>query len=113
MNADHRYTGQGQGGVYAGTSQNTALNEISHYDPNAQDLRVVLTKEVKLKKVLDLTDSQVRGKLNVTLEDITNGSDYSKTQAIGKWAKEHGYDGILAPSARDSEGSNIVILKNE
>ena len=83
INADHRYTRQGQGGVYAGTSQETALNEITHYDPNAQDVRVAITKEVKLDNVLDLTDSQVRKKLNVTLDDITNGIDYSKTQKIG------------------------------
>ncbi|WP_317918917.1 RES family NAD+ phosphorylase [Vibrio sp. MACH09] len=113
INADHRYTSQGQGGVYAGTSQKTALDEISHYDPNAQDLRVALTKEVNLENVLDLTDIKVRNQLYVSLEDITKSGDYSKTQEIGKWAKQNGYDGILAPSARNPEGSNLVIIKNE
>ena len=40
------------------------------------------------------------------------GDSYDKTHQIGKWAKESGYDGILAPSARDDIGTNLVILKN-
>ncbi|WP_442958639.1 hypothetical protein [Photobacterium sp. Hal280] len=32
---------------------------------------------------------------------------------MGWWVREHGYDGILAPSVRNPQGSNLVILKNE
>ncbi|MDE1465697.1 DUF637 domain-containing protein [Spartinivicinus poritis] len=110
IDSEHRYTDAGSGGVYAGTTQNTAKKEIEHY--NALQGRVAVKKEVSLKNVLDLTDPKVRKKLNITLSDIS-GDSYQKTHQIGKWAKEKGYDGILAPSARDPKGSNIVILKND
>ncbi len=45
------------------------------------------------------------------MKDLTLNEDYSKTHKIGEWAKRNGYDGILAPSARDKKGSNIVVLK--
>jgi len=108
--SDHRYTGSGEGGVYAGTTRQTALKEIDYYG----DLegRVPVSREVKLNNVLDLTDPKIRKQLRVNLEDIA-GDSYSKTSQIGRWAKEKGYDGILAPSARDKGGSNIVQLNND
>ncbi|WP_353939690.1 RES family NAD+ phosphorylase [Pantoea ananatis] len=33
---------------------------------------------------------------------------YEVTHQIGKWAKSQGYDGILAPSARNSTGTNLI-----
>ena len=49
----------------------------------------------------------------ISVDDITSTKPdvmYAKTQKIGEWAKENGYDGILAPSARDNGGSNIIML---
>jgi RES domain len=45
----------------------------------------------------------------VTLESIT-GDSYRLTHKIGDLARSAGYDGILAPSARNSNGSNLVIF---
>ena len=49
--------------------------------------------------------------MNITKDDITMKRNYSITHKIGMWAKDKGYDGILAPSARDKSGFNLVILK--
>ena len=55
--------------------------------------------------MLDLTDASVRKQLGVRKADLVKSRDYSKTQAIGDWEKANGYDGILAPSARNGTGS--------
>lgn len=110
VNANHRYTASGQGGTYGGTSEETALKEIQYYGADAG--RVSVQKDVKLNNTLDLTNPNVREQLGVSYKDIIS-DDYTKTQQIGAWAKENGFDSILAPSARNINGSNIVILKND
>ncbi len=60
-----------------------------------------------MNNVLDLTDSNVRNQLGVDLKDLT-GESYKTTQQLGDWAIENGYDGILAPSARNATGSNLI-----
>ena len=108
VNSNHRYTKEGVGGVYGGTSAETAFKEITHYlvDMNR---RVLVTKDFELNNVLDLTDSKVRSQLGVSFDDIT-GDSYDFTHKIGDFAIENGYDGILAPSARNMGGSNIIIF---
>ena len=88
-------------------SDATALAEVSHY--GVASGRIVVKKRVDLKNVLDLTDPAVRKKVGVSLEDIT-GNSYAKTHAVGDWARANGFDGILAPSARNIGGSNLVIF---
>ena len=105
--ASHRYSGPGKGGVYGSMSDATALAEVSHY--GVASGRIVVKKRVDLKNVLDLTDPAVRKKVGVSLEDIT-GNSYAKTHAVGDWARANGFDGILAPSARNIGGSNLVIF---
>ena len=115
VDADHRYTGEGQGGVYAGTTQETALKEVTQGNRPLRN-KIPIQKKVRLNNVLDLTDPKVRKQIGVTKKDITSTdlkTKYIKTHKIGEWAKKHGYDGILAPSARNLGGSNIVILKGE
>ncbi|MCY1056207.1 SpvB/TcaC N-terminal domain-containing protein [Nannocystis sp. SCPEA4] len=104
--ANHRYTRPGVGGVYGATTPETALAEISHY--NAQEGRILVSKEVTANNVLDLTSAEVRRELGVTLESIT-ANGYETTQAIGEWAQSQGYSGILAPSAR-GQGSNLILF---
>jgi uncharacterized protein RhaS with RHS repeats len=106
IKASHRYTDEGLGGVYGANSRKTALSEVTHWDVDLSN-RVLISKNVQLNNVLDLTRSGVRDKLGVSLSDIT-GNDYIITHQIGSWAKEQGYDGILAPSARNSTGSNLI-----
>ncbi len=106
IQSNHRYTKKGVGGVYGANSRKTALAEVNHYniDLNKRDL---VSKKVQLNNVLDLTDSNVRNQLGVDLKDLT-GESYKTTQQLGDWAIENGYDGILAPSARNATGSNLI-----
>ncbi|MFS2223464.1 RHS repeat-associated core domain-containing protein [Pantoea sp. B65] len=106
IKASHRYTDEGLGGVYGANSSKTALSEVTHWNVDLSS-RVLISKKVQLNNVLDLTNSGVRDKLGVSLKDIT-GNSYDVTHQIGSWAKAQGYDGILAPSARNSTGSNLI-----
>ncbi|WP_423393810.1 RES domain-containing protein [Burkholderia sp. LMG 21824] len=40
-------------------------------------------------------------------EDIPRNS-YEYTHKLGDWAGQNGYDGILAPSARNPDGANLI-----
>ena len=73
------------------------------------------SKEVKLEKVLDLTDPEVRKMLNVDYNDIVDKYEYDLTHQLGDLAKKHGFDGIKAPSAANAEngGVNLIILKRD
>lgn len=105
--ANHRYTGPGQGAVYAGTSAETASAEIAHY--GASQGREIVSKQARVTNVLDLTNAEVRRSLGVTLEQIT-GEGYAVTQRIGELARQHGFSGLLVPSARNSGGTNLVVF---
>ncbi|MBC3299699.1 RHS domain-containing protein [Pseudomonas sp. SWRI18] len=106
VDSRHRYTAKGLGGVYGANSRKTALGEVSHWGVDLST-RVLVSKKVQLNNVLDLTRADVRKQLGVSLKSIT-GNKYTETHQIGKWAKTNGYDGILAPSARNPTGSNLI-----
>lgn len=66
--------------------------------------------------MLDLTYPKVRKHLGVTLDQliIPNGSTkYVETQRIGKIAIDSGYNGILALSARNDGGINIILFNTK
>jgi RES domain-containing protein len=93
--------------VYGATSPETAFAEVDHYGQTAG--RVSVSQDVTLDNVLDLTDPEVRQQLNVSFEQIT-GDSYLYTHQLGDFARSNGYGGILAPSARQAGGSNLVIF---
>jgi len=105
--SDHRYSGEGIGSVYGATSPETAFAEVDYYGQTAG--RVSVSQDVSLDNVLDLTDPAVRQQLNVSLEQIT-GDSYLYTQQLGNFGRSNGYSGILAPSARQVGGSNLVMF---
>jgi RES domain-containing protein len=106
--SNHRYTGPGQTGVYAATDEATVAAELANYKMFDLKLqRETLIKDVRLTNLLDLTDAGVRKRLGVSLADIT-GDGYDVTQSIGVWAQARGFNGIIAPSARQNGGVNIV-----
>jgi RES domain-containing protein len=109
IRANHRYSEPGKGAVYGGTSPETAKAEIDHY--NAASGRVLMSKQVKIDRVLDLTSPVVRQKLGISLDSIA-GNDYNLTHNIGNWARQNGYQGILAPSARSGVGSNLIVFED-
>jgi filamentous hemagglutinin len=105
-----RYSESGIGALYSGTTAPTAAAEVSSYGPLSG--RVLVTNSVVMNNVLDLTNPAARQALGVSLSDITQaehgGSAYSATQRISAWARDQGYQGILAPSAQSSSGGNLV-----
>ncbi|MFN7206470.1 MAG: RES family NAD+ phosphorylase, partial [Burkholderiales bacterium] len=105
--SDHRYSGSRYGATYGATSQATAIAEVNYYGVSAG--RVVVNKQVSVSNVLDLTNLDTLRQLNISYSQIT-GNSYSITQQIGNWARQNGYDGILAPSARQNGGTNLVIF---
>jgi filamentous hemagglutinin len=108
--SDHRYSSPGVGAVYAGTSSKTAAAEVASY--GALDGRVLVTQDVTINNVLDLTNPAARKALGVTADDLTNvshgGDAYAVTQRLSAWARDQGYQAILAPSAQNSTGVNLI-----
>ncbi|NIE58189.1 MULTISPECIES: RES family NAD+ phosphorylase [unclassified Burkholderia] len=100
--------------VYAGTSQQTAYAEVASYVP--LNGKVLVTKDFVVNNVLDLTDPTARQALGVTLDQITQsshgGAAYDATQAISNWARDQGYQAILAPSAQNRSGVNLISFKS-
>lgn len=115
VNASHRYSGPGQGAVYGGTTKATARAEVQHYDDSFgydTDKRKYKYKDIKIENVLDLTDPKVREKLGVTVDDlvVTGPGQYDVTHEIGRLAEEAGFNAVLAPSARNSGGDNLIVF---
>lgn len=107
---NHRYTEPGFGGQYFGTDESVVNAECAHYgtDTGATG-RTTYEYDVTLDNMLDLADPNVRHNLGVSYESIT-GNDYSYTHMIGRFAQSNGYDGIIAPSARQPGGVNVVVF---
>lgn len=58
---------------------------------------------------IDVSNPTTRSKLGVSLDDLI-GDDYTVTHAIGRYAYDNGYTGIIAPSARADGGVNIILF---
>lgn len=78
--------------------------------------RVFVAIEMKLKRVVDLRESNVRQRLHVSNDTMTS-IDWRKevkaghlpvTQAIGQAAFEAGVEGLIVPSAAQSDGFNVL-----
>ncbi len=114
VDLNHRYSPKGVGAVYTSTSQQTAYNEVASYAP--LNGKVLVTKNFVINNVLDLTDPAARQALGVTLDQITQpshgGTSYDATQAISNWARQQGYQAILAPSAQNPGGVNLVSFQS-
>ncbi len=105
--------------VYTACSLDLALWEYTHTARSrgfdvAQLLPVMLLSlEVKLTRVLDLTDAATRRALKINLPTVRMGSweiseGESATQQIGRLASEAGFEAILAPSAGKRNNLNVL-----
>ncbi|MEK6369219.1 MAG: hemagglutinin repeat-containing protein, partial [Burkholderia gladioli] len=114
VDLNHRYSPSGVGAVYTSTSPQTAYSEVASYAP--LNGKVLVTKNFVINNVLDLTDPAARQALGVTLDQITQsshgGTSYDATQAISTWARQQGYQAILAPSAQNPGGVNLVSFQS-
>ncbi len=66
---------------------------------------------IRLSRVLDLTNADVRAVLDVAETDLT-GIDPAVPQAIGEAAHHLGYEAILAPSAAGAGHALAIFLDN-
>ncbi len=73
--------------------------------------RKLATVRVRLSRVLDLTNADVREALDLTEADLT-GDDLAVPQAIGETAHHLGYEAILAPSAAGTGHALAILLDN-
>jgi RES domain-containing protein len=80
---------------------------------------VLAGAKVTLQTMLDLTDRDIRRRLEFSLKElvvedwfaIQEQGQESWTQAIGRGAHQAGFEGLLAPSARDRPGGvNMVLI---
>jgi len=117
VNNNFRYSEPGVGSIYAGTAVQTSAAEVRSYPQGIFQPKTLVAGDVRLDGVLDLTDPAALKALGVTRADITqtnhgvNGA-YTQTQRIAEWAREQGYNGILAPSAQSRTGTNLITFDN-
>jgi RES domain-containing protein len=109
-------------GAYASTKPEVALAEtLAHYryygfqDEDAMP-RMTVALQFKLRKVLNLTNSNVQRKLNLNLPEIM-AEDWrriqdmkkeSQSQSLGRAVATAGFEGMLVPSAAVPSGINLV-----
>ena len=105
IQSSHRYSGSGKGALYSSLDAWTAFKEVK------SDLgRWFTVKGAKVKGILDLTDPKTRQNLGISLRDITKKGKYDITQGLGDLIRNRGYKGILAPSAQNPGGVNLVLF---
>lgn len=80
--------------------------------------RVMVGAKLKLRRLLDLTDTKVRRKLGFRLDELTEGNGHaiqsggeeSRTQAIGRGCRSAGFEGLIVPSVRNRLGKNVAVF---
>jgi RES domain-containing protein len=99
-----RYHRAGGPGVwYASSTENGAWAELfRHHEPGGvsplEVIRRIGRVRTKRLRVLDLMDPGVRRTLGVSEQDLI-GDDLMRCHEIAQYARNAGYDAILAPSA--------------
>ena len=119
MEVSKRYPGRfnplGHGAVYVALERATAVAELKR---RAEKLgrqlksfapRALLTLDVALRHVLDLTHATVRAEWDITLDDLRTEFDYVRCHEVAEVARRDGYEAIRFPSAT-GEGVNLAVL---
>lgn len=108
-----RYHPLGETGIlYVSLTEETAIKEIERYaSRNMLQERLIAAKiNVRLHKILDLTQTSNLLRLGLSKEDLIS-FDYSVTQALSIAARQAGFQGLIVPSAA-SKGDNLIIFEN-
>ncbi len=110
-----RFNPPGEFGVlYVALDRHTARAELQR---QAQRLgvplssmapRLMLHLEVRLSRVLDLTDARVREAWGLSPDDLAS-NDYARCQQTARAARKHGFEAIRYPSAT-GDGENLAIF---
>lgn len=110
--ASHRYSGIGEGALYFSTSERIVAAELG----GTLGGRTVSSFDATIHNLLDLSNPKTRLQLGVSLDDLVRhgGSEawrYQVTQPLGTWAREQGYNGLIAPSAQADGGLNVILFR--
>ena len=89
------------GALYCGLNEAVCWAEIEkkHEGPIRRERFKLIPLHVRLTKVLDLTDLELLGRLQVAPEALTDPTDHSFTRRIAHETREAGFEGILASSS--------------
>lgn len=116
-----RYNVTGCAALYLASSPTLAVTEHLHlneiFEIRQFPPRLLVSVKVRLSGVLDLTDSDVLGRIEVApgalLESYSHDPDRpSITQLIAIRARKAGIEAILAPSALVSDQTNLVVFRD-
>lgn len=123
-----RWNSRGMRAVYSSLEPATAAKEsyqnFADYGFSRRSIqpRVFIGADVSLQCVLDLSNRRVLHRLGFTTRDlitedwkaIQDCGQESWTQAIGRGCFLLGFEGLLAPSARDApKGKNLVYFPDK
>lgn len=122
-----RWNPPGIKAVYASLDPVTAVEEsfqeFAKFGFKSMDIRprVMAGAKVKVHRLLDLTDAKIRRKLGFKLCELTqedwtaiqSAGEESWTQALGRGCRAAGFEGLLAPSARNRLGKNLVVFPDK
>ena len=116
--AGGRYNDPGIPGVlYTSLNKATAVAEVlrglrirginpKHFGP--EDWWVYEIR-VQVRSLLDLQNDATRSDLSVNAEALL-GDDTAQTRRIGKYARENGFQAVLAPSAVANDQDNLILF---
>lgn len=108
-----RWNPPGTPALYTSLGETTATAEGDHViamqpvPPRAS--RTIYELNVSIENLLDLTDAGRLAAIGVTEEDFES-IPWEPCQRVGGAVAWLGHDGLLIPSVRDSDGSNLVIF---
>ncbi|MEX1257110.1 MAG: RES family NAD+ phosphorylase [Gemmatimonadota bacterium] len=110
-----RMNPQGEfGALYLALEIETAVRELLRKAELAgipvEDLvpRVVMTVEIRLSRLLDLTDAEVRTEWGLSEDDLAS-PDHEACHQVARAARRSGYEAILFPSATGT-GTNLTVF---
>lgn len=118
LHAGGRWNQKGEyGALYTSLSEGVARAEWGkrqNKQPRFQrSQRDVVTIQVDVEPVADLTDPSVRNQLglSVTPSEMTNdsSSDYSACRQAADRVRSHDYNAVLVPAAVAVNGANLII----
>lgn len=109
-----RFNPRGEfGALYLSEGADVCWKEtLKKYDNRARDIpdQALGEFEIHVRRGLDLTDPEVLTALGVTLEDISQPTDYYLTQMIAAAAWSLGIEAIKFPSSLDRDRFNLAVF---
>lgn len=116
-----RYNVTGCAALYLASSPTLAVSEHLRlgemFEAKRFPPRLLVSVEVTLTLVLDLTDESTRGRFGLTLADLTgpyseDPDSPSITQTIAIEARKSGIEALLVPSALVPTETNLVVFRD-